>query len=465
MKSGTKQTNEVSASADCGMNRLVFGGDSLGELRDSLLSSSPLESAAFVLARPALTESGAWRLVAFKTIFVDSDEYVVQTESRIELAPDTLARALTLARAEEASLVLVHSHPLEDYPTPSGVDLEGEALLLPAIRRRVNAVPHARLIVGRKQMHSALFAPHGEVLELVTQQAGKHVLVFGQPSDEGQVDTIFDRQVRALGREGQELLGRLRVGIVGLGGTGSHVAQQLAHLGVQRFLLIDHDSIDVTSLNRVIGSSPANVGEAKVLVAKRQISSIAQSAEIEALQQDIMQNATAMKLLDVDFVFACTDSHGTRAVLNQLSYQYSVPMIDSGLAIQAQAGMVSHISGRVQMLAPGLACLSCADVLDPEEVRRDLLSPAERFSDPYIVGEAVPQPSVVSINGTAAAFAVTMFLAAVTGLPNGERHQIMRLERGHVTPVSVSPQTDCPICGPGGALQRSNTWTPPGRLS
>ena len=46
----------------------------------------------------------------------------------------------------------------------------------------------------------------------------------------------------------------LRVGVVGLGGTGSAVAQQLAHLGVTKYTLIDRDDIDVTNLNRLIGA-------------------------------------------------------------------------------------------------------------------------------------------------------------------------------------------------------------------
>lgn len=71
------------------------------------------------------------------------------------------------------------------------------------------------------------------------------------------VDGRYDRQVRAFGPEGQAVLERMSVAIVGLGGTGSIVAQQLAHLGGGRLLLIDHDEFDMSNLNRLQGAMPA----------------------------------------------------------------------------------------------------------------------------------------------------------------------------------------------------------------
>jgi molybdopterin/thiamine biosynthesis adenylyltransferase len=54
----------------------------------------------------------------------------------------------------------------------------------------------------------------------------------------------YDRQIRAFGVAGQNILKSLRVGIVGLGGTGSIVLQELAHLGVTDFLLLDPDVVE-----------------------------------------------------------------------------------------------------------------------------------------------------------------------------------------------------------------------------
>ncbi len=54
--------------------------------------------------------------------------------------------------------------------------------------------------------------------------------------------------------------------------------------------------------------------------------------------------------------------------------------------------------GRVQLLSPGLACLTCGGLLDGNEVRRDMMSEGERKQDPYLVGAREPAPSVISLN-------------------------------------------------------------------
>jgi hypothetical protein len=135
------------------------------------------------------------------------------------------------------------------------------------------------------------------------------------------------------------------------------------------------------------------------------------------------------------------------------------------MRIDAKDGNVEGIVGRVQMLAPGLPCLVCHKLLDPEAVRRDLLSEEERANDPYIVGAAEPQPSVISLNTTIASLAVTMFLSTVTGLEVAPRHQIYLAQRGTVRSVESQPDPNCVVCSLRGALSRGDLWPLPWRLS
>ena len=55
--------------------------------------------------------------------------------------------------------------------------------------------------------------------------------------------------------------------------------------------------------------------------------------------------------MESDFIFCCTDTHASRAVLNQLSYQYLIPCIDMGAGMHVSKGVLDEIAGRVQMLA------------------------------------------------------------------------------------------------------------------
>jgi len=299
----------------------------------------------------------------------------------------------------------------------------------------------------------------------VVEVGGDLAIHFGDHFIPHQISAQFERSVRAFGAEGQARLASLTVGIVGLGGIGSLVAEQLAHLGVRRFLLIDPDTIEASNLNRVVGADYGSVGKFKVEVSETMIRRINPTVDVDVLVGNVTMSTDIRRLLKCDFVFCCTDSHGSRAVMNQLAYQFLIPIIDIGVLIQAKSNKIVSISGRIQMLAPGLPCLVCHNLLDPEEVRRDLLSDEERVRDPYIVGAVEPQPSVVSLNGTVASLGVTMMLSAVVGIPVRTRHQVVLFDKGTVRAVTSEQSPDCVVCSLRGTLARGETWAIPGRPS
>src|SRR5689334_7577265 len=82
----------------------------------------------------------------------------------------------------------------------------------------------------------------------------------------------FSRQ-SFLGTRAQEVLANTRVTIAGLGGGGSHIAQQLAHVGVGEIRLVDPDKIEPSNLNRLVGATQADVDQKlpKVEIARRTI--------------------------------------------------------------------------------------------------------------------------------------------------------------------------------------------------
>ena len=58
-----------------------------------------------------------------------------------------------------------------------------------------------------------------------------------------------------LGADSEDLISRCTIGVPGLGGGGSHIIQQLAHIGFQRYVLYDHDQVEESNLNRLVGAS------------------------------------------------------------------------------------------------------------------------------------------------------------------------------------------------------------------
>jgi len=440
------------------MSRLAITSVLLLKLRKELLKS-PDEACAILFGRAVMKNGRLARIVVRDVQWLTNNDYLERTEMSARLHPDVVAIAAQRARRTSESVIFVHSHPfpLNQF---SPIDDAGETLLMEFFNRRTPGAVHAALLIT-PEVSTARVLGSGEILEVIG--VGPQLL-WGTDGADGDLG-LFDRQVRAFGQAGQARLRDIRVGIVGLGGTGSIVLEQLAHLGVRRLLLMDPDVVEHSNLNRLVGARESDVGRAKVEVAAAYARHINPSINIEVRQASVFLAREAEELAATDFVFCCTDSQGSRAVLNQFAYQYLVPVIDMGVAIIAQPGGVSDIVGRIQMLAPGLGCLVCGDLLNPEVVRVNLLTEFERTADPYVVGIHEPAPAVISINATVASMAITMFLAAAINLPSRPRFLNYNGMTGATRATAIIPHPTCIACSWSGALARADRSPLPARLS
>jgi hypothetical protein len=423
-------------------------------------ASREVETCAAGLAFPAGTHNGQPVFTVRGLHEVQDDAYDGdRTAYAASLKPAFNTELANAAKKAGAGVLLVHTHvgehPLETF---SGVDDQGEVPLAEYFGRRLPGVPCFTSVFTQKTVRARRLAGGSDL----------DVMVIGRElhSEKGHAPVKGDRhhrQVLAFGERGQAAVSSVRVAIVGLGGTGSVVASQLAHLGVRSMLLIDPDVVEATNLNRLVGATSSHVGRAKVEVAAHHIRSISPEVQVSTLIGDVADDPVARALLEVDFIFCCTDSMSSRAVLNQLAYQYLIPCIDMGVGIHVHNGDVQFIAGRVQMLSPGLPCLVCTEKLDFEQVRREMLTEEQRKADPYIQGEAVPQPAVISLNSTVSSAAVTMFLAAVAGVPSAARMLTYDGKLGTMRAAGMDPRPRCIACSEDGGLGRGSTWPLPTR--
>jgi len=402
------------------------------------------------------------RLLVRDTQFPAPGDYTRRGRIEAELNPEFVARITKRARREKVALIVIHSHLDSTPPIFSAMDSVGEQRLAAFLAHRHPMPAHLALVISEGGTRSRRLGTEEEVR--VLSMGNNRETLFDPLATLASTPEVFDRQVRAFGSAGQHALQRLRIAIVGLGGIGSLIAQQLVHLGVRDFILIDPDVIEITNLNRVANATHADIGQPKVDVAARYIQAVANDAKVARVQGDIIRAATARELLSADFIFGCTDSHGSRAVLQQIAYQYLIPYIDLGTVIATRDGKLDHIYGRIQLLSPGLACFACDGLLDSNEVRRDMMTAFERQADPYIQGAREPAPAVMPLNGTVASLGVTMFLSVVVGVPSGARHILYDMRTATLRVVKAQPNPDCYICSPSGAFARGDDWPIPGRL-
>ena len=422
----------------------------------ALLADAPREACAILFTQAA--ENGRYVVSSFQV--APDDAYDSRDDYSAVLKAAYLVQVANRARLNGAGVVLCHTHPsAAEIPAFSPIDGEGEVELAEYFGRRAAHAQHFALVIGRAGCSARVL---GTQQDLPVWEVGREVRLLSKTTN-ASIAAQFDRQARAFGGDGQSIVQDMRVGIVGLGGTGSVIAQQLAYLGVRDFVVVDPDRIEQTNLNRVVTATANDIGEKKSHVAKQAIQRIQPGAVVRDIQGDVVNAEVAGQLLDRDFIFSCTDTHASRAVLAQLAYQYLIPTIDMGVSITVKNGEVTHIAGRTQMLAPQLPCLICTQALDSEQIRREFLTPEQRNADPYVQGAHEPQPAVISLNTSMAGLAITMFLGAVTSIPANARFQLYDGIRGTVRVTTATSDPNCIVCSSDGAVAKGSSTTLPTR--
>jgi hypothetical protein len=264
----------------------------------------------------------------------------------------------------------------------------------------------------------------------------------------------FVRQTLALGARGQAALRRLRVGVIGLGGIGSVVSLQLAHLGVGELVLIDGDLVEASNLSRIEGATKDDVGRShKVDVAARYARALGLVRQV-ACRDAFLGPEHDPLLATYDVVVSYVDRQTPRAVLNRVAYRSLVPVIDLGTVFRVDGkGTIVADAGRVVVVGPGRPCLAYWGHLDPHALRIEALSDADRESEiraGYIEGADEPQPSVMAFNTFVAGAGVAELVRLATAFAGAEPPPVrlaFSFTEGTVRRNTIAENSRCSICG------------------
>ncbi|MCC6206439.1 MAG: ThiF family adenylyltransferase [Hyphomicrobiales bacterium] len=260
----------------------------------------------------------------------------------------------------------------------------------------------------------------------------------------------FDRNERLFGKEGQQALRRAHAGIVGVGGLGTHVVQQLALLGVGALTLIDDEELSRSNRNRYIGAWQDDPvpGSPKVDLGRRLAGLIDAAVAVTMVKDSLLSPAAFAALRACDYIFGCVDSDGARFVLNEFCLAYDKPLFD----LASDAPEPGYYGGRLAVVWGDSGCLHCRGLLDEDEVRRFLSTNEILENEAAVYGidrAALDEagPSVVSVNGVVASLGVTEFMAAVSGIRPPHLHLDYRGDRGTVGARTDDRAPDCYYCG------------------
>ena len=205
-----------------------------------------------------------------------------------------------------------------------------------------------------------------------------------------------------LGSDSDATFDGTTVGVVGLSGGGSHVVQQLAHLGVGHFAVVDHDRIEAKNLNRLVGATAEDVAvnRLKTEIAERVIRGVNPQAHVVA--RATRWQAAMQDLRECDVLFGCVDSYKERAQLERFARRFLIPYIDLGMDIHP-AGAGFSMSGQVVLSSPGGPCLWCLGILTEARLAEE----AKNYDG------AGSRPQVVWPNGVLASLGIGLFVQLV----------------------------------------------------
>lgn len=147
----------------------------------------------------------------------------------------------------------------------------------------------------------------------------------------------YSRQILLpqFGTEGQQKLLDAHVLIIGLGGLGSPVAMYLAAAGVGELTLVDHDTVDLSNLQRQILHRNENIGQPKVDSAQHNLIQLNNEISIHTVNKKLDDVELQQLVSQVDLVVDATDNFPTRFAINRACVKHRKPLV-SGAAIRLE---------------------------------------------------------------------------------------------------------------------------------
>lgn len=376
------------------------------------------ESAAILLC--AFGHGPEANLVVRDIIFVPHDECSVRKSDFIVWPGARLAEAQDRAEDEGLTLVLTHSHPGGLFDFSEADDASDGFVMRQLFDGWCGAPPQ---VIG-----SAVMLPGGAIRARAYSASGDRsnmgVRVTGDDIRHFRPGSPLVAMPMAFGDDmGLELRQRTAC-VIGVSGTGSIVAEELARLGFGRIILIDFDRVERKNLNRILNSTigDAETKRLKVEMFAEAISTYRDDVVVEPVGETIMSRDAVLAASTADVIFSCVDSSEGRQVADLIAQAHLIPLIDVGVTIPTRRTIdggvaVADAIGRVDYVQPGRSSLGSRGVWTPESLRAEYLARvapeahADEMAEGYIKGAHAEAPGVIALNMRAASAAVLEYVA------------------------------------------------------
>ena len=230
-----------------------------------------------------------------------------------------------------------------------------------------------------------------------------------------------------IGIDGQQKLLASHALVIGAGGLGSPISLYLAASGVGRITLCDHDTVDLTNLQRQIVHNTGSIGQPKVASAREALARINPEVVVEIIQERVEGARLEALVNDADVVLDATDNFATRHAINRACVKFHKPLV-SGAGVR--------FDGQIAVFDLRDAASPCYNCLFPEEGDLEEMRCA-------VMGVFAP---LVGIIGSVQAAEALKLLMGV-GQPLAGRLLLLDALSMQWRPVKLSKDVACKVCG------------------
>jgi hypothetical protein len=330
-----------------------FPRGKFADLRHNLLQNSDREVFAMLFGkRTTVGNMSVIKVTDFH--FPGPDDYEEQSLCSLRLKREFVFQKLVQMQHDGTAdtLIDVHTHPFSKAGVAfSAVDDRDEMKFHSWLNTTLDGIHYASIVLSQSDYAARTW--ESSIAEAVARPARVkcQTAVENWPCADMREDSTADldysdiqsgflaRSALALGLDNvRRVMTDQTIGIVGVGGLGSVIAENLIHSGFQTIHLIDPDRVEITNLNRIVGAyhSDAEANRLKVEVVKQHLLRINPNAKVDAHSIGVEDEASLPALLQCDWIVIATDNHFSRYEAQKIALELAIPLISAGVNITVE---------------------------------------------------------------------------------------------------------------------------------
>lgn len=318
-------------------------------------------------------------------------------------------------------IIAVHSHPGGLFAF-SCADDKSDQVLMGALRHGTDRAAGSAIMIPNGAMRARIYhSDHAATPIDLVMEVGPDIRSWW--NDEASAAGPL-RPPMAFTTAMRTYLGQVSACVIGVSGTGSIVAEQLARLGIGEVILIDFDKLEERNLNRILNSMVAEIGVDKVEMFAAAIRRYRPDCEVVPVTESVATREAVLTACEADFLFSCVDTAEGRHIADRMSAYFAMPLFDVGVSIPTEADpaggrRIAEVYGRVDYVYPGGSSLLDRGVYDDALLEAEYLARtaphtyARKVADGYLRGMSEEAPGVITLNMRATSACIIEFLARV----------------------------------------------------